>query len=178
MELREKIETINRQLVDHFGVDTVTGLPMWRVVWSNDQKERRLVGNTSTGVELLFPEVREVPKYQHARDRFILERLIGLDPISQMEYPEQKTYYNAMWTFSDRFGNYLPPYFEGCKFLIDTTYSKEGKVNIGSIYNDPELDPQTKKDRLEALVLELFGEHPEHSEARGDTVIGFHPKIQ
>ena len=176
MEHREKIETINRQLVDQFGVDTVTGQPMWRVVWANNVLEKRLMTHTNGGIELLHPEVREVHKYHNVKDRYILERLIGLDPIAEIEYAGAKMYYYPAWTFQDRFHRYLPPYFEGCKFVIDAYHAKEGKINIGALYNDPEKDPETKRLRVEALTEELFGEHPGYTEKNSNTIIGFHPK--
>jgi hypothetical protein len=42
MELTEKIESINNQLIELYGIDTITGQAMWRVVWSEDQFEHRL----------------------------------------------------------------------------------------------------------------------------------------
>jgi len=174
MELREKIETINRQLIEHFGVDTITGQPMWRVVWANTVMEKRLMTHTRSGIELSTPCVMEVPKYQTVKDRYILERLIGLDPIASMEFAGEKLYYNPMWTFKDIKDNYLPPFFEGCKFIIDGVLHKEGKVNIGAIYLDPELDPMTKINRINGIVEELFGEHPGYTEKNPNTVIGFH----
>jgi len=178
MELREKIETINRQLVDHFGVDTVTGQPMWRLVWANNVLEKRLMTHTDSGIELLHPSVREVRKYQNVKDRYVLERLIGLDPISSVEYGGDQIYYYPMWTFQDRFGRYLPPFFDGCKFIVDGVYAKEGKVNISALYNDPEADPETKRKRVDALIEELFGEHPGYTEKNPNTTIGFHPNIK
>jgi len=176
MELREKVETINRQLVEEFGVDTVSGQPMWRLVFSDDVLEKRLMTHTDSGIELLFPEMREVKKYHDVRQRYVLERLIGLDPINANEHGGDPLYYNPIWVFKDLNGNYLPPFFEGCRFLAYGVYQKEGKVNIGKVYLDPELDPQTKADRINKIVEELFGEHPEYTEKMHNTVIGFHPK--
>lgn len=176
MELREKIETINRQLIEHFGVDTVSGQPMWRVVWANNVREKRLMTHTRSGIELSTPAVMEVPKYHDVKDFYVLERLVGLDPIAAEEYAGESLYYYPLWVFRDIHGQYLPPFFEGCKFLIDGVHHKEGKVNIGQIYLDPELDPMTKVNRINKIVEELFGEHPGYTEKNHNTTIGFHPK--
>src|SRR6516162_1663463 len=39
--LPQDIQTINNQLVNYFGIDTITSQAMWRVSWSSDQNEKR-----------------------------------------------------------------------------------------------------------------------------------------
>ena len=43
MELAEDIDTINSSLENLFGTDFTSKRPLFRVVWSNDQYEKRLM---------------------------------------------------------------------------------------------------------------------------------------
>jgi hypothetical protein len=63
MELVESIETINEQLRRAYGIDSISSRPIYRVVWANDELEKRLMHFTDAGIQLLTPEIREVPKY-------------------------------------------------------------------------------------------------------------------
>jgi len=165
MELTEQIETINRQLVDHFGIDTINGLPMWRVVWSEDQFEKRLMDRTDSGVVLLVPEVRQVPKYrQWITKKYVLERLVLVPEVSQGELPSSKLSYEPIWPFQDGRQNYLPPQFEVCKIVIDTMYAALGKKSLAN-YKDPDadcVDPEIflakQRAKIDKLTEEMFGD--------------------
>ena len=92
MELTEPVDSINKQLVDHFGTDTITGLAMWRVVFSEDQFEKRLGTYddfTPSGIYLrTVTEVREVPKYrQWIKRKYVLENLVLIPDINKKELP-------------------------------------------------------------------------------------------
>ena len=100
MELTETIDSMNRQLVDLFGIDTISGEAMWRVVWSEDQFEKRLMDVTDEGFQLLYPEVRLVPRYrQWIREKYVLERLTIVPEINAEELPTSKLTYESMWVF-------------------------------------------------------------------------------
>jgi hypothetical protein len=170
MELAEYIETINGVLVDAYGIDTITGQPIWRVVWSNDQYEKRLVDKTDSGIILIHPEVREVPKYPHNKDRYILERL-SLIPIENMkELPASKVSYEPIWTFMDNQGNYLPPKILAAQFVIDTVHAALGKKSLAK-YKDPDAGLKTDEviqknlARVQAIELELFGNETDVTDA-------------
>src|SRR5689334_9373374 len=98
MELVEKIEVLNSRLVDHFGIDTVTGDAIWRIVFSEDQFEKRLGTYddiTKGGIYLrTVTEVREVPKYrQWIHKKYILERLVLVPETNLPELPCLKQSY-------------------------------------------------------------------------------------
>lgn len=72
---QSEIDDLNKWLEDRYGRQF--DHPRYRVVWSDDQFEKRWVSATSEGIQLLNREVREVPKYKHyIRERYLLERLV------------------------------------------------------------------------------------------------------
>lgn len=171
MELTETVESINRQLIDLFGIDTITGLPIFRVVWSNNQLEKRLMDTTDTGIILLTPVVREVLKYkQWVRDKFILERLVLIPDVNQSELPAQKLSYEPLWVFQNSQGDPLPPALWACKFIIDTVYAAMGKRSLRKYVDVEEQNPvEEREKRIAMLTEELFGDE---SGLLGTTITG------
>lgn len=178
--------TINELLLTHFGRDTVTGMAMWRVSWSEDQFEKRLgdyEDYTPGGIYLrTVREVREVPKYrQWITRKYVLEQLVAIPPQNMAELPENKMSYEPMWTFEDKNGNYLPPSFEASKFVIDSVYAAIGKESLNKKYHDPDADGadgrEAKQQRVDKLVEELFGDESGLGGAivHGEGVAGFYP---
>lgn len=175
MELTEPVENINKRLKENFGIDTVSGKAIWRVVWSNDQFEKRQVTTTPEGLELLVPIVKEVPKYkQWIQDRFILERLVVV-PVTQMhELADEQMSYEPIWTFEDKRGCYLPPKWEACEFIVAMIY----KVQFGTNkhiarYVDPDLAPDAQQKRVDQLMEQLWGDESDMMLGTkiGDTIV-------
>jgi hypothetical protein len=156
--LPSDIQEINKHLREHFGIHTETGKEMWRVSWSNDQYEKRLTDTTDEGLQLLYPEVRELPKYQWIRSRWILERLCGVPVQHVRELPTIKLSYECAWVFKDRTDDYIRPVFEAAKFIVDVIYSREGKPFPRYIDPDSEEPLEKQKERVDKLVEELFGD--------------------
>lgn len=155
MEITEPVESINIQLKDLYGQDTLSGLPIWRVSWSETQTEKQLVNITENGVQLLYPEVREVKKYLgFIKDKYILERLVLVEGINAKMLPTQKTSYEPVWIFETQNGVYLPPKMEVCQIVIDHVYNAQGKKNNLDKYVNPNTLEETKK-RLDNIVEEL-----------------------
>lgn len=171
MELAEPIESINNQLIDLFGVDTATGQPMFRVVWSDDQYEKRMVENTDKGILLPFPVLREVPKYsQWVESRFVLERLVIVPENSIKELAGLKLSYEPLWVFRGKFDEYVPPTTWGCKFVIDALYAALGKSSMAKYIDEEAKNPvEVKEKRLNALEEQLFGDE---SNILGRTITG------
>jgi len=163
MELPETITEINKQLADLFGIDTASLRPMWRVVFSDDQYEKRLTEYSDKGTLLVRPEVRILPKYkQWIQSKYILEHLVGVPEDNIDELAGNKTSYENLWTFEDKNGNYLPPKIEACKFIINTVHAAmHGTGNLKK-YNDPENSQEAylaeRKKTVDGLILELFGD--------------------
>jgi hypothetical protein len=164
----ERIESLNRQLIDLYGIDSDTGRPIFRIVWSEDQFEKRLMPTTDEGLLLLYPEVREVPKYrQWITQKYVLERLVIVPDINSKELAGLKLSYEPLWVFMDRFDNALPPKIEVCKMVVDTVYAAQGKTSLAK-YKDPENNPEEaaelKKQRVDQLVLDMFGDETDISD--------------
>lgn len=162
----ESIETLNKRLIDHFGLDSSTGRPMFRIVWANDQLEKRLVTALEFGTQLLFPEVREVKKYSYLKDLYVLERLVVVPDENQMELPTQKLSYEPLWAYHDENNNPLPPLWEPTKFIIDTVFAAMGR---GSLRKYVDAEENTTKEgreqRITKLHEELFGNETEAGDA-------------
>jgi len=154
-----EIIRINNLLKEHFGMAD-DRRPIWRIVWSDDQFEKRLMDVTDSGIHLLFPEVREVPRYNYIPHKYVLEQLVAVPFVNQHELPEVKVSYEPLWVFEDKYGNPLPPKFEACKLVIDTIHAAK---QMGSLkkYTDPEADGnnglEAKAVRLAEIHGELFG---------------------
>lgn len=175
MELTEKVETINQRLADYFGIDTVSGQQMWRIVWSEDQFEKRFGEYEDRSPEGLFirrvREVREVPKYrQYIDHKYVLEHLVVVPDINIPELPTVKVSYEPIWVFEDRNGFPLPPKWEASQYIINTVHAAMGKPGANlKKYIDPDEDPQNKISRVNQLVDELFGDQ---SSLQGTTKTG------
>lgn len=158
MEQTESLDTINRRLADIYGRDIVTNKPIWRVVWSEDELEKRRVTHTKEGLLLLTPQVMEVPKYrQWVTAKFILERLSLVPDYQQEELAGNKISYESVWVFEHaKTKEALPAKFEACAFIIDIMYAAIGKHSAAK-YKDPGETPEMKEDRIKKLQEELFG---------------------
>lgn len=169
MELTESIESINNHLRETFGVDTVTGQVMYRVVWSEDQTETQygtFRDYTDSGLFIReVTEARVVKKYfGYTKERYILERLVAVPNVNLVELCGTKMSYEPIWTFMDMHTNYLPPTFEACELIINTLHAALGKSDLSKYAHLNEDGPdqltaiENKRKRVEQLVTELFGE--------------------
>lgn len=168
------IAEINKQLLEHFGMDTDSSAPMWRVVFSDDQYEQRLTNYTDEGFQLLQPEVRLLPKYkQWLKHCWVLEHLVVV-PIQQKdELPSTAKSYEPIWPFLDpKTDQPIPPVFWACKFVVDTVNAATGRSNKGLVKYKDELakeSPEEKEIRIGKLQEELFGDE---SMLLGRTITG------
>lgn len=157
-------EQINTELINHFGVDTITGLPIWRVAWAPDQYEKRFgtwEDYTQGGIYLkTVTEVREVKKYPHLPKHYILERLVQVPSANQKDLPDQKISYEPIHPFWDGNTNPLPPQFIVCKFIVDTIYAAMGNGSLKK-YVDPDADGNNglehKKEQVKKIYDGLYG---------------------
>lgn len=154
MELREPIEEINKKLLEDYGTE-FGNLPRFRIVFSEDQYEKRMTDYTDEGFELLYPEVRLLPKYkQYVKAKYVLERLV---PIVGPTDLTTKTSYEPAWVFQDKHGNYLPPFFEGCKLIIDSLFQAMGRKDTFVKYKDKNVSEEERLIHLKKVEDELFG---------------------
>lgn len=160
----EKIESINERLRDLYGIDTLLGIPIFRVVWAPDQLEKRMTDRTDSGIMLLEPEVRELPKYQWITDAYVLERLVLVPDENQKELAGLKISYEPLWVFIGADDFPVPPTTRGCQFVVDALYAGLGKKSmakykedIPAIKNEQE-NYEYRKKELDELQNQLFGD--------------------
>ena len=154
MELRESIESINERLLNEYSRDISNGKANYRVVWSDDQYEKRIMTHDDNGNELIMPEVRIVPKYkQYIRHRYILERLTPIEGETDLV---EKMSYEAVWTFQDGRGKYLPPWFEACRFIVENILMNMAVKNYYAKYKDT-MSKEQYLAELQKMEDELFG---------------------
>lgn len=152
-----EVNRINSQLINHFGIDTSTGQPMWKVVWSDDQLEMKKMDFNDNGVPLLHPKVREVKKYGYIEHKWILEQLVIVPEVNQEELAGAKLSYECLFIFETESGQALPPNFEACKFVIDLINATKGNGNLSKYLDNPD-SPEIKSKRIDKLCEELFGD--------------------
>ena len=159
MQLLEPIETINQRLKDCFGIDTVTGLGMYRVVLADEQFEKRLSNYSPGGIELLRPEVQLLPKYQWLKGLYLIETLCLVPTVNEKDLPDQKISYEPLFVFWDKDGNYLPPKYEVAEMAIQIVLAAKGKHNLHK-YVDKEGTTEgaleERRKRIDDMV-EYFG---------------------
>lgn len=156
-------EQINELLKHHFGLDTVSGLAIWRVSWAPDHYEKRFgTWNDFSGEIYLrtVTEAREVPKYPHLDKHYVLERLVIVPEFQRKELCGALISYEPMHPFWDSNGDYLPPNWEVSKFIVDTVYAAIGKGGLKK-YVDPDADGNNgldaQKERLKKIKDGLYG---------------------
>lgn len=169
-ELVETIESINENLLRAFGTEIMAGsLPKFRVVFADDELEKRLMTHTDDGFELLYPEVREVKKYSDHiyKGFYILERLVPVAGSIEEGTTDltTKVSYEPAWVFRDKHGNYLPPLFDMCVFVAESMFAAAMRAGTHVKYKDPALDPELRKKELDSMMEKLFGEESDVADA-------------
>ena len=172
--MSEKIDVLNQRLIDYYGTDSDTGRPIFRIVWSNDQLEKRLIHETPEGLVLLFPEVREVKKYPYFKDSYILERLSIIPEVNQKELPTEKLSYEPIWNYKDDEGEPLYPIWSATNFIIDALFAALGKKSLRK-YVDTEKNTteEGRQEQIKELQAELFGNETDAGDALayGDGIV-------
>ncbi len=170
---------LNNQLRSKYGYGPDSIKPLWRVMWSSDLIEKRMMDCDEKGRELLYPEVREVRKYQHITDRYVLERQV---PVVGETDLITKTSYEPAWSFEDRFGDFLPPRFDACEFIIETIYNQVKMGKTHKKYTDPDSEQSAEMRMNQILKMEevLFGNETPTGDslAYKEAVTDFHQKVE
>jgi hypothetical protein len=174
VEPRE-IERINNFLIKEYGYHGATH-PIWRVVWSHDEFEKRWTDRTHEGLQLLHKEVRTLPKYRQWADNFyILERFLEVPSGTDSDLVEDYSY-EPVWVFRGSNDEPLPPDLEAIRIIIGQVYSAAARVT-GAKYKNDEDDPkiahEVKRARLDKLKSFLFGDENSTTDAlaHGDGVV-------
>lgn len=155
-----EVAIMNRQLIDEYGIDTVTSNPIFRIVWNTDQMEKvhaTFVDRTPSGQFIReVTESRIVHKYRGFKlDRYVLERLVLVPEHQQDVLLGLKISYEGLWTFSSSNGDYLPPNYKAAKFVIDTVLAAQSTLK-------KMIDPSDKSDRVS--LNKYRDDDPEYSQ--------------
>lgn len=174
------VEQINASLIDLYGVDISSGDPIWRVVWSEVQFEKRLGTYRDFTQSGLFirevTEVREVPKYrQWIKEKWVLERLVAIPDMNLPELPAIKVSYEPLFIFENARGEGLPPKLEVCQIVIDTVYAAQGKTSLKKYVDEEAKNDPKRKIAVDKIYEELFGEETEITDALAARTAIIHP---
>jgi len=164
------IDEINRKLSDHFGLFEST-YPNYRIVWSEDQFEKRLGTYEDRTPEGVFirevTEVRLVPKYrQWIHNKYILEKLFPIEGINEKLLTVEKLSYEPIWTFEDKFGNALRPNWIAAKFIVDTIHANIRTKGYKK-YKEPTKEEAVhiRMERINQIEQSLFGNETDLGDA-------------
>ena len=170
--LTKKCENINNQLIDDYGIDTITGMSMFRVVFGPEQFEHRhdeFHDFTESGLFIrAVKETRLVPKYVFG-PVFVLERLVVIPECNQGDLPATKLSYEPLYSFPKN-PDFQPPSIGAVRFIIDSVLAVEGKDTLAK-YKDPDagLTPQQfyekRQAEIDEIQKELFGDETEVGDA-------------
>lgn len=153
----ETIEVLNQRLVDYYGLDSDTGKPIFRIVWANDELEKRLVHTLDSGINLLYPVVKEMKKYPYLKDMHVLERLVIVPDANKLDLPTYKMSYEPVWTYCNDKREPVPPIWNATKFVVDTLYAALGKKSLRKyIESEKETTKEGREEKINELQRELF----------------------
>lgn len=164
MELVESIEYINEQLIKRYGNEPFADdLPRFRVVFSDEQFEKRWVTHTPEGFELIHPAVSEVPKYWYIKAKYILERLVPIN-VDNTDLTV-KVGYEPAHVFMTPSEKYLPPRADMCFVVADRLLDvSTGRVKIKK-KTDPASEPGYMADLIRRMYENLFGNETDITDA-------------
>jgi hypothetical protein len=157
MEPCEPFDVLNKRLADVFGIDTLSGLPIWRIVEGEKQFEKQRVTNWR-GIELPRPEVMEVPKYPWLQGIHILERLVIVPFQNAEDLPDSKIVYNVIWNFWDKDLKPLPAKWEVAELVINTVLAAQGKSSLARYVKSTEEEKAEQKKRIDDMIEYFSGD--------------------
>ncbi len=156
----DPVKILNKKLIDHYGVDTEDGQPQFRIVWADDQLEKRKTEYTETGIRLIHAVIREMKKYMYLKEVYVLERYVLVD---EPELPDVKKSYEPIWVFRDVNGVPLQPNWDVCKIVVDVLYAALGKQSLRKYVED--VSPEGKEEEIKKIQEELFGNETDVGDA-------------
>lgn len=172
--MRRTREEYNVLLQDKFGIDTMSNLPIWRVSWAPSQFEKQhgtFTDFTESGIFIReVTEVREVPKYAHLNDIYILEMLMIVPQVNQQQLVGKKLSYECMHPIMHSIHQtYLPLNWEFIEWCIDCYYAQMGQKSLRKyVSNDaggPEETLIAKRKRVDRIKAYLYGNETRATDA-------------
>lgn len=157
------IEAINASLKHEYRV--LDGRPIYRIVWSDDQLEKRLGTFCDYYGSILIREehkcLREVKKYWYLQKPcWVLEKLVFLpreremyDLIEELVEGRNGTY-ETVYTFINKKQEQLPVVHEIVEAIIHTLHSPDKKLTQSDFDAIEKLEEKAEMDMFEAELME------------------------
>jgi len=173
---KESLARFNEKLMNDFGYFGASDKPRFRLVWSEDQIDKRLTHYTKDGFQLNSPIVVEVKKYaQWIHEKYLIEMLCEI-PSGHEELTINKLSYENIWTFEDKYGHPLEPRYDFAKFMIENLLEvmTTGKT-IGAKYKvTNEEERQQRIVEIDKLEEMLYGNESKITDAlMKDSAVGY-----
>jgi hypothetical protein len=153
------LEHINNQLKFTFGQDISSSRPMFRIVFSDDEREHRhgtWEDYDRNGTKIReVTETREVPKYPWIKGFYVLEHLVAVPEINMQELAGKKVSYEPIWVFRDDNKMPLPPRYDVCCVVIESM--REGMKRARGAKYKQDNSVEAKEVRIQGIMDELFG---------------------
>ena len=138
----------NQRLLDYFGKFELSDKPKYRIVFSADEKEKRVVNIPGYST---FSE--EVPKYPQIRPpKYILE---SLQPTSSLELTVKESY-EPLWVFGEKGdpnGEPIEPSWVAIEFILNLLHNRSHAPYVAS--EDGTLE--SRRAEADKLYASLFG---------------------
>ena len=120
--------------------------PIYRLIWSDDQVEGRKGYFEGSN----YPSIREMPKYNYIKERWILEK--WFPPIQSDAIDSSRGTYEPAWVFEDKDNNSLEPNILAISIIIQAA---NGKLPTP----EERKDKDTRKMQQEVdEILQIIGE--------------------
>lgn len=146
------VDFINEEIKIH-GTNQY-GDPIFRVVFSDDQLEKRYIS--------LFNAIMEVKKYPWIRSKWILERWApGELSYHSSLFTDKDGVYICVYTFQDANRNYLPPLLKVCEIVIKHLLNPRSKSQ--ALAEDRIKEEMEDKLEVEKIETELKVQSDEHA---------------
>lgn len=177
LSLSEPLQLINHRLKDYFGVFE-NGEPNWKLFWSEDMLEKRMMNSTENGVILALPEPRLVKKANYLNDCWVLCRIVPVPECDKAELCGAKTSYEPICTFDHpETGEPMAPDWDIIHATIKVCL--ENMANAG--HKAPEQIPEEMRNTREAIeyrvnkkMEEMFGNETKIGDSLAlDSAVGF-----
>lgn len=167
MKINDKdLELMNRYLRELYG--ETDGKAHFRITWSEDEIEKRITQFTKDGLQLLRPEVRELPKYrQWIQAKYLIEKLTVVPQFIETDLVESLSY-EPLFVFENGKGDFMPPRLDVAKIAIEQVMQNLNSPGTYTKYKDPEAgqdSEEVRKVQLDNMYSQLFDNESDVTDA-------------
>lgn len=160
------LNAINKKLKDTYGLSELK--QNFILTWVDENlREMRLCSHSIEGFQYVQPRYEERKKYGYINRRYVLEKLCVVPAQDGMELVEVLSY-EPLWVFQTAPPKMEPlyPKWRAMEFVIENVLEA---ARVGKYYSkpiqDPDLEPDAKHKRINALMHELYGNETDTGDA-------------